>query len=83
MYKQEIDNLITNYHNTKFLNEPHQNWESFKNQVKTISKTFGNFLSALRKNELIACQNLKNQNPTEDILKDIEEKEKEIKNFQN
>ena len=71
MYKQEIDNLITNYHNTKFLNEPHQNWESFKNQVKTISKKFGNFLSALRKNELIACQNLKNQNPTEEILKDI------------
>ena len=53
MYKQEIYNLIANYHKTKFLNEPHQNWESFKNQVKTISKKFGNFLSALRKNELM------------------------------
>ena len=83
IYKQEILNLISNYHETKFLNEPHQNWESFKDQVKIISKKFGNFLSALRKNEVIACQTLKNQNPTEEILKDIEEKEKEIKLFQN
>ena len=83
IFKQEILDLILNYHETKMLNEPHQNWESFKNQVKIISKKFGNFLSALRKNEVIACQNLKNQNPTEEILKDIEEKEKEIKNFQN
>ena len=83
IFKQEILDLIFNYHETKMLNEPHQNWESFKNQVKIISKKFGNFLSALRKNEVIACQNLKNQNPTEEILKDIEEKEKEIKNFQN
>ena len=83
IFKQEILDLILNYHETKILNEPHQNWESFKNQVKIISKKFGNFLSALRKNEVIACQNLKNQNPTEEILKDIEEKEKEIKNFQN
>ena len=83
IFKQEILDLILNYHETKILNEPHQNWESFKDQVKTISKKFGNFLSALRKNEIIACQNLKNQNPTEEILKDIEEKEKEIKNFQN
>ena len=79
MYKQEIFNLIANDHETKILNEPHQNWESLKNQVKTISKKFGNFLSALRKNELIACQTLKNQNHTEGILKDIEEKVKEIK----
>ena len=78
MNRQEISNLIANYHEIKFLNEPHQNWESFKKQVKTISKKFGNFLSALRKNELIACQTLKNQNPTEEVLKDIEEKEKEI-----
>ena len=83
IFKQEILDLILNYHETKMLNEPHQNWESFKNQVKIISKKFGNFLSALRKNEVIACQNLKNQNPTEEILKDIEEKEKEIKNFLN
>ena len=83
IFKQEILDLILNYHETKMLNEPHQNWESFKNQVKIISKKFGNFLSALRKNEVIACQNLKNQNPTEEILRDIEEKEKEIKNFQN
>ena len=83
IFKQEILDLILNYHETKILNEPHQNWESFKGQVKTISKKFGNFLSALRKNEIIACQNLKNQNPTEEILKDIEEKEKEIKIFQN
>ena len=83
IFKQEILDLILNYHETKILNEPHQNWKSFKNQVKTISKKFGNFLSALRKNEIIACQNLKNQNPSEDFLKDIEEKEKEIKNFQN
>ena len=41
MYKQKIFNLIENYHETKFLNEPHQNWESFKNQVKIIY--FGNF----------------------------------------
>ena len=53
--------MIENDHETKVLNEPHQNWESFKNQVKIISKKFGNFLSALRKNELIACQTLKNQ----------------------
>ena len=76
MNRQEMSNLIANYHETNFLNEPHQNWESFKKQVKTISKKFGNFLSALRKNELIDCQTLKNQNPTEEILKDIEDKEK-------
>ena len=81
IFKQEILDLILNYHETKIFNEPHQNWESFKDQVKTISKKFGNFLSALRKNEIIACQNLKNQNPTEEILKDIEEKEKKLKIF--
>ena len=49
-----------------------------KSKLKLFQKKFGNFLSALRKNELIACQTLKNQNPTEEILKDIEDKEKEI-----
>ena len=50
-----------------------------KTKLRPFQKQNGNLLSTLRKNELIACQTLKNQNPIEEILKDIEEKEKEIK----
>ena len=81
IFKQEILDLILNYHETKFLNEPHRNWESFKDQVKTISKKFGNFLSALRKNEIIACQNLKKSKSYRRNFKRYRRKRKRNKKF--
>ena len=82
-YKQEILNLIQEYNDTKILNTPHQNWTNFKQKVQKTSKKFSSFLSAIRKNEILACQHLKRQNLSEELHENIKEKEEELKNYQN
>ena len=82
-YKQEILNLIQEYNDTKMLNTPHQNWTNFKQKVQKTSKKFSSFLSAIRKNEILACQHLKRQNLSEELHENIKEKEEELKNYQN
>ena len=83
LYKQEILKLIQNYNETKTLNKPHHNWTKFKQKVKKISQKFSSKLSIIRKNEILACQNLKLQNLSDEIQENIKAKEEELKQYQN
>ena len=82
-YKSEITTLITEYNETKLLNKPHKNWENFKKKVHNISQNIDSTLAARRKKVSEICKTLKNQSLPDEILEDIKEKEKEIKNIQN
>ena len=55
---------------------------NFKKKVQKISQNIGSTLAARRKKELEICKTLKNQNLPDEILENIKEKEKEIKNIQ-
>ena len=57
------------------------NWEMFKIKVKSISKSFSTMRSNERKTILKLCNEIKGYDPDHIILKNIEEKEQEIKIF--
>ena len=80
-YKDDIDNLIIQFEQRKSFMNILDNWEMFKIKVKSISKSFFTMRSNERKTTLKLCNEIKGYDPDPIILKNIEEKEQEIKKF--
>ena len=80
-YKDDIDNLIIQFEQRKSFMNILDNWEMCKIKVKSISKSFSTMRSNERKTILKLCNEIKGYDPDPIILKNIEEKEQEIKNF--
>ena len=82
-YKGDIDNLIIQFKQRKSYMNIQDNREMFKTKVKNISKSFSTMRSNERKTILKLCNEIKGYDPDPIILKNIEEKEQEIKNFKS
>ena len=82
-YKNDIENLIIQFEQRKSYMNILDNWEIFKTKVKNISKSFSTLRSNERKTILKLCDEIKGYDPDPITLKNIEEKEQEIKNFKS